>query len=196
MKIGPSLRRSLWALIALIVLVPEAGFAQPPEGPWADDLLAPLVGAWDGQGTVYGNEVALEREWSLELGGQFLRGDMRVKMANGRGFRALTYWNKGDDGRYRVTWMDEIGKVLRLEGLADLEQKQVTVHYLDEPYGGGPEWRRTIYRWTGPDSYQELLYKDQNGKWEPLGTFRFTRRTGVGEEVEASEEATLEKPEP
>lgn len=155
---------------------------------WADDFFASaVVGTWKGAGIVYGNEVQLEREWSFDLAGTFLRADMRVTMANGAGFRVLSFWRPEADDRYAVTWMDELGQSLALDASADAEGRKVTTHYLDATGGSEPRWRRLVFRITGENSYVEIMHTETREGWEQIAEFWFERiETGSGDEGQAA----------
>lgn len=178
-KVNISLQHRLliWVLLMLGGITPLCFAAETKQTfPWNGKLLAELVGSWDGVGTVYGNEVTLERMWSLELAGQFLRADMRVKMSNGNHFRALTFWRTTGNHKYHATWMDETGKSQSLEGIGDPARKEVVIHHMEEGFGGPPEWRRIVYRLLGADTYLELLYTETGEGWKQIGEFKFSRK--------------------
>ena len=146
---------------------------------WANDLFAEaIVGKWSGTGTYEGNEMKLERSWTLELSGKFLRGDMKVLMANDSSFRALTYWRKVASNRYECTWMDEAGQSLSLKGLGDKDRQTIEVQHLSTGPGGPPSWQRTVYKITGKDSYQEDIYRSTAAGWKLVAEFKFTRKRG------------------
>jgi len=128
---------------------------------------------------VFGNEVSLERTWTLDLAGQFLRGDMQVEMSNRLGFRALTFWKKTGESSVQVIWLDETGESKVLEGLLDPSRPEVVIHHLDAGDDGSQAWQRIVFRILGRDEYVEVLYAETGGEWREVGEFRF-RRTETG----------------
>ena len=175
-------RRLAFGLIAFLLssaTVPaQDAPAQKATSPWDGEVLQSLLGTWDGTGTVYGNEVSLTRDWSLDLKGHFVRGDMGVQMSNGFGFRALTFWRIESPRHYSVVWMDEVGDFKTFEAVADPESREVVTHYVDRTESGAKEWRRIVYRVIDADHYQETMFRWTGGKWEALAEFRFTRSGG------------------
>ena len=105
------------------------------------------------------NTLTLGRSWTLELGNQFLKADMRVGMPNGASFGALQYWQKSAEDVYSVVWMDGLGRSQRLEVTRDPASGILSTTYLDELAEGGPEWRTWEFEAFGADSYQERLYE-------------------------------------
>ena len=141
-----------------------------------DDPLAEFfVGQWAGQGVYDGNVLQLSRVWSLDLNGQFLVGDMGVEMPNGASFRSLSYWKPEGDGVYSVVMLDEIGRVANRQALRESGTGDVVMHMVDDLADDGPAWRRTVYRFTGRDTYEELLYGVTPDGWTRLARFAFTR---------------------
>jgi len=159
----------------MVVLSPGIVAAQDME---ADPFAASLIGEWSGQGLYQGNELALARTWSLELGGQFLKGDMAVSMPNGASFGALTYWIKTGPETYVVTWMDGTGRMQRLEALLDPASGVVTSEYTDEQAENGPEERRWEFAIDDPDAYAERLFRQTADGWELLAEWTFERTGG------------------
>ncbi len=158
---------------------------QVDSGPWQDDFLAAgVLGAWEGDGVVYGNPVTLERTWSLELAGQFLHVDMGVRMTNGLTFRALVYWTATGAHRYEAVWLDELGRTRRSEATGDPDQEVVTSYCLEDTPGDGPDeapgWMRMTIRITGPSTYVETLHRETPDGWEEVGRFSFRRRGTSG----------------
>ena len=169
--------QTLCALSLAWVVTSTPALAQEGAAAGADHPLArALLGAWDGEGVVYGNKVTLEREWTLVLADQFLRADMRVHMANGQSFRALSFWRPLDERRFEVVWMDEQGNRNTFEAVGDDALRTFTAHMINDNEEGTPEWRRVEYRILGPDTYQEVMYRDTPDGWEQVADFRFTRR--------------------
>ena len=177
----------LVALCAFSELVPAAAGAaaiQSTTRTWTDDpFAAGLAGKWDGVGEYDGNELQLTRSWEIDLGGHFLRGDMRVLMPNGASFRALTYWRKVDPARCGVTWMDESGRHQTLAGLVSNNGREIEIQHLEAGPAGPPGWRRTVYTVLSRDSYRERIYGMQGNDWVQLAEFRFRR---VGGETDAN----------
>lgn len=169
-------RRATTATASLLLLLTGTPGGSA-EGETATDFATAVVGDWAGKGVVYGNEVTLTRSWQSELRGQFLRADMGVEMGNGVSFRVLAYWKPAGEGRYRVLWLDESGKLEEYEGLADASGA-VTIHYLHtgETDGEPAAWRRLTYRITGPDTYEERVDGASGDGWEELALFRFEQR--------------------
>ena len=163
--------------VALLLLAGRASSAAEGEAEGAD-FAAEIVGDWTGTGVVYGNDVTLTRSWRPELGGRFLQADMGVQMANGASFRVLAYWKPAGEGRYRVVWLDESGKLEEYEALADTTGRAVSIHYLHTGRTDGEPaaWRRLTYRLTGPDSYEERVAGAAADGWTELALFRFERR--------------------
>ena len=141
----------------------------------SDALASHLVGAWSGSGLYDGNRLELTRVWSLELGGQFLRGDMGVSMPNGATFGALMYWKSIGDGRFEIVWMDGIGRMQSLSAVVDTASGVVSTEYVDEFAENGPEERRWEYQRSGPDEYIERLYRKVADDWELLTEWTFNR---------------------
>ena len=171
---------SRWSLLLLSLILCAGAFGDSPppvdETPLqADGFVRGLIGSWAGKGTVYGRPVTLDREWKLELAGQFLKADMNVKMTNGLMFRALVYLKFAGEGRYAFTWLDEAGTMKSYDALLDRESKTLTYHALGHGDDGVPQWQRGTYQILSPDSYVETLDAETNGKWEPVARFEFSR---------------------
>lgn len=142
----------------------------------ADWFQKSVSGSWTGTGSVYGNEVRLTREWSLDLKGQFLRADMKVEMGSMGSFRALAFWRIDATDRYAVTCMDEIGQKTTFDAIGYAEAKEVRVYSPETTDDSDtPEWRRTVYRVVGDDEYHELMFRETSEGWEQIADFRFTR---------------------
>lgn len=134
-----------------------------------------IVGEWVGTGEYDGNAMTLERSWTPDLADHFLRADMRVVMSNGAMFRSLSFWQVSTAGKFRITWMDETGKTQQYEGLWDEEANGLTVQYLDSGPDGSSGWRRLVFRFTGPGSYDELILDESDGDWKQVAEFNFRR---------------------
>lgn len=177
----PHRPKTLLIVLVLGLLTAHVGTAEGPEqlesgGPWDGEVLQMLLGTWDGTGVVYGNPVTLGRDWSLDLAGHFVRGDMSVEMPNGFGFRALTFWRLVAAGHYEATWMDEAGDHKVFEAVADTERREIVAQYVDRTESGEKEWRRIVYRVLDEARYEEQMSRWVGGRWQSLAEFRFTRR--------------------
>jgi hypothetical protein len=160
-------------ILLAIVAAPLPSIAQSAQD---DPLAKALTGRWSGQGTYDGNTLELTRTWTLELGGQFLLADMGVQMPNGGSFRIIAYWKPESDGLYRVLMLDELGRSTTVQGLREPSTGDIVLHMIDEDPDTGPAWRRSIYRVTGPNTYEELLFGATPNGWTPLAHFRFERQ--------------------
>ena len=159
-------------VLAVMGLQPQAGQAQdPPAGPFVTQVL----GEWQGHGDYQGNSLALSRIWTIELGGQFLRADMRVAMPNGASFSAMMYWKRIAPDVYEIVWLDGIGRLQMLQALRDPESGLVSTTFLDEFAENGPEWRTWEFESLGEDSYAERLYRVHASGQELLTVFSFER---------------------
>ncbi len=154
-----------------------AGTYEPARGQGLrlDRFAADLLGEWRGEGIYDGNRLALKRLWTLELGEQFLKADMRVSMPNGAAFGAYTYWKTAGDGVYEVVWMDGTGRAQTLHAIRDPGSGVVSANFFDELAEGGPGWRRWEFEASGPDSYLERLFAQTDAGWELQTEFAFER---------------------
>ena len=173
---------AVWGLLS----VAEDVRGQLDGGPWQDDFLAAgILGAWEGEGVVYGNPVRLDRVWSLELAGRFLQGDMGVRMTDGQTFRVLAYWSVAGTHRYEAVWLDELGRIRRLEATGDPDRGVVTSYYMEDTLGDVPDetsgWMKMTIRITGPATYVETLHRETPEGWEEIGRFSFVRTAGAGD---------------
>ena len=141
----------------------------------SDPFVAALLGEWEGAGVYDGSPLSLTRVWTLELGGQFLKADMRVSMVNGASFGALTYWRPDARGGYEVRWMDGMGRAQTLEVLPGPEPTSAFAIYLDALTEDGVQWRRWDFELTGADGYVERLYRREGEGWVLLTEFTFRR---------------------
>ena len=167
--------RILFLLLAVGARATGPLAAQAPVAdllPWSEVIM----GTWAGTGDYEGSTLRLERTWTSELGGAFLRADMQVTMAGGGSFGALMYWRIAENGAYEVIWMDGLGRMQRLKATRDPASGVVATTYLDELTGDGAEWRTWEFEIQGPDAYVERLYRQMGDDRELLTTFRFSRR--------------------
>lgn len=169
-----SVGRAGWSALALAVV---AWSATPVYGQQLsnDPLVTHLMGEWQGEGVYQGNRLGLSRNWSLELGEQFLRGDMRVSMADGSTFGALVFWKIASPGTYELLWLDGTGRMQRLDATRDPTTGVVSTTYLDRQAEGGPQWRKWEFLANGPDSYSERVLGESSDGWELLTEFSFRR---------------------
>ncbi len=166
----------LGALVAMgAALTPSFAVESAAQGLSGDAFVSQVVGEWTGRGEYQGNALTLSRSWTLELGNQFLRADMRVGMPNGASFGAVQYWQKTAQGVYSVVWMDGLGRSQRLEVTRDPDSGIVSTTYLDAFAEGGPEWRTWEFEASGADSYQERLYGAGSQGRTLLTVFSFER---------------------
>ena len=159
-------------LAALLIGTSHQAAAQ---GMAEDDFARHLVGEWEGQGEYQGNTLSVTRAWTLELWDNFMKGDMRVTMASGSSFAALTYWKPSGEGQYTVAWMDASGRFQVLEATKDPETSAVMSEYLDEQVEGGPQVRRWEFRPTGHNTYSEFVYAKDGDEWMLLTEWQFKR---------------------
>lgn len=174
----PTIHLVCWMICVAVsagVAHAESESTSKPASPWDDEVLQSLVGTWHGTGTVYGNEVSLTRDWSLDLAGHFVRGDMGVLMSNGFDFRALTFWRIGSPRHYEIVWMDEVGDFKTFEAVADPERREIVAQYVDKAEDGSSEWRRLVYRLVDAEHYEEQMYRGSDGEWQLIAEFRLTR---------------------
>jgi hypothetical protein len=167
-----------WILLLLLLSGTSAPAATTiQDGPWAGHLFAQhALGAWQGTGTVYGNEVSLTRTWSLELANQFLLADMSVEMSNGFAFRAMAYWRIVESGSYEITWLDEGGETETFRASGTDSSTEIVIYQMEPASDDAPAgWRKVVHKITGADSYQELMYYESEGAWTGMADFRFTR---------------------
>jgi hypothetical protein len=158
--------------VGVLCALPPAARAQD----LVDDPFAAAVsGEWEGSGEYGGDTLMLARSWTTELGGQFLRADMRVRMANGRSFGALMYWKRVAPDVYEIVWMDATGRRQILQATRDPESGLVWTTYLDTFTEGEAEWRTWEFESLGADSYLERLYRLVGDRREPLTVFSFER---------------------
>ncbi len=144
----------------------------------SDALASHLLGEWRGTGIYDGNELALTRSWTLELGGAFLQAEMGVSMPNGATFGAVTYWKPTGPGEYEVVWLDGMGRMQTLHMVRDPDSGLVSSDYVDELAEGGPEDRRWEYEPMGADAYVERLFRRAGDEWELLTEWAFSRVEG------------------
>jgi hypothetical protein len=147
----------------------ESGRAIPDPSRW--------VGTWEAIGRYDSNELHLWRSWRPELGGEFLRADMRVDMPNGFTFRSLAFWHSSAEG-YDVVLMDEGGRFDPLRAVPDSSAGTLVIEFEDDS-GDGPTRKRWIYRAQGTDAYTESLQGWNGGAWETLAEFDFHRTSGI-----------------
>lgn len=164
-----------------LALVGSAVLAARPASAQADaDFADAILGTWTGEGMVTGAEVTLDRVWTAELGGSFLRAEMVVHMANDFSFGALTYWRQSPTEAWDIHWMDEAGQTREFRGTWDRATRTLTTHYLEDTADEAPGWRRIRYRIVDGDHYDELLDVETSDGWTRIGEFRFTRTGGPG----------------
>jgi hypothetical protein len=116
---GPSRSRTLVLASLALGAWGSAPFPAAAQALSRDPFVAEVAGEWQGHGEYEGNPLTLTRSWTIELGGQFLRADMRVGMSNGSSFGALMYWRHVSPGVYDVVWMDGIGRQQSLRATRD-----------------------------------------------------------------------------
>lgn len=177
-------------LMAMLVLVgvtawgPARGAAQtrPPE---ACDTVSPevmgdpearresptildhLVGAWEGEGQLFGRPASFTMTWEPELDGRFLglayeiRGDIRMS--------AQAHYRLADGPTLPGVWVDSRGEILELEAAAS-DFSLTTVWRSDTEKG------RTVYHRAEGDSLEVCDYVQTGDGWRLFGTAHYARR--------------------
>ncbi len=165
----------LWLACGFVGLSLACPAGAASQGLGNDAFANQLIGEWEGSGEYDGNRLTLNRTWTLELRGHFVRADLQVTMANGSSFGALMYWRAVSAGVYDVLWMDGLGRSQSLRATRDPDSGVVSSTYLDEFAEDGPEWRIWEFEPRGASRYVERLFRLLPGGREVLAVFSFER---------------------
>lgn len=85
-------------------------------------LLARLVGAWTGTGTILGQPSTVELQWTPVLDGRFVRLTFTSHIGpppKARRFEGHAYYHVGAGGVVRATWFDSSGLVRPIDARVD-----------------------------------------------------------------------------
>jgi hypothetical protein len=139
------------------------------EGAWAQEgrALDPFLGAWEGQGKLFGTEATFSMEWEWVLEHKFVRLTFQNSMQSpdgaGRILKAQAFYLPVGEGRFEGTWFDSRGMALPLR--AKIEQTTLTALW------GGPETEqgRTVYRVLDEDRLEVTDFVWRSDQWQPFG---------------------------
>ena len=158
-------------LLALL-LVPallSAGRAPDP------GMIDRLIGAWEGEGELFGRPATFSMTWSRPLGEPFARLEFENRLIQADGtatpvLSAIAFYRAAGGDRLEGTWYDSRGEVLELRAVA-------TDSTLVTDWTAAGERGRTTYRLTGPDRVEVRDEVRQGEAWRAFGRATY-RRSG------------------
>jgi hypothetical protein len=167
------------------VRMPAPGEGQVPQSAPACDAVSPepgsdglgavdlvaifdyLVGAWEGEGLLFGRPATFVMSWAMELEGRFL--GLSYEIRGGVSMSARAHYRIAEGETLQGVWVDSRGEILELEATAT-ESRLSTVWRSDTETG------RTVYQRTGDDSLEVCDYVQDGDGWRLFGTAQYSRR--------------------
>lgn len=137
-----------------------------PSAAEAQSFFETILGAWTGEGELFGQPAGFEMTWSLVLDDRFVRLDYSI--LGQRPMDAVGHYRLGDGEPPVGVWVDSRGEILDLEGT-------VSAGRLETIWRSPTERGRTVYELM-PDGTLAVadFYHDGSG-WQPFGSARYTR---------------------
>ena len=130
-------------------------------------ILDDLIGAWDGEGILFGRPTGFVMSWAWELDGRFLglsyeiRGDTRMS--------ARAHFRIADGNTLQGVWVDSRGEILELEATA-------TDSTFTTSWRSPTERGRTTYHRTGVDTVEVCDFVQDGNSLRLFGSARYARR--------------------
>lgn len=158
------------ALIAAALLLLPAQ-ADPPVATGAD-VIARLLGQWQGEGELFGQPAEFSMRWERALDGRFVRLSFENRIvADGRArtvLEAVAYYRRGEAGALAGHWFDTRGQVLILE--AHATDATLVTRWSNETEAG-----RTTYRVNQDGTVAVLDEVGTEDGWRPFGRATYRR---------------------
>ena len=155
------------------VLVPTGDSAQPS---WEGSpihtsnetraILDHLMGAWSGEGELFGQPATFGMTWETQLYGRFL--ELTYEISGAVQMIAIAHYRTTGD-TLRGVWVDSRGEILQL-------QATVTDSTLDTIWQSPTETGRTVYQSLSADSLYVRDYVRGESGWREFGAARYARR--------------------
>lgn len=171
-------RRTFATLVPVaLAWIGGPAMAQPTPRP-DEGILAKLVGAWQGSGTILGQASALELRWTRELDGRFVRltHDSRIGPAPRTvRFEGHAYYQALPSGGYRGTWFDSSGLTRPITGVTRDDALVASWGAPDTEEG------ETTYRLVAGDRLEVVdRVKSKDGTWREFGRTQLSRTLPPG----------------
>jgi len=139
----------------------------PAEPAGTAAILDHLVGAWEGEGALFGRPASFAMSWGMELDGRFL--GLSYEIRGGVSMSAQAHYRIADGRTLQGVWVDSRGEILALEATAT-ESNLSTVWRSDTEKG------RTVYHRTGDNSLEVCDYVQDGDGWRLFGTAQYAHR--------------------
>ena len=148
-------------------LLSQAALAQD------DSVLHQFIGAWEGEGELFGSEAAFSMEWEWVLGGKFVRLAFENGIQGPDGIdpilQAVAFYRPIGEGRFEGTWFDSRGTVLPLQ--VSTEPTTLTTLW------GSPatEQGRTVYRLLDKGKIEVEDFVLKGDQWQKFAHATYRR---------------------
>ena len=159
-------------VLALLILLQSPVHAQDAVAQQIP-VIPEFIGAWEGQGDLFGSEATFSMKWEWVLGQQFVRLTFENRMQGPDGvertLQAQAFYRPVGEGRLEGTWFDSRGMVLPLVG--STEPTTLTTLW------GTPatEQGRTVYRLLDEGLIEVEDFVLKGDQWHKFGQAIYRR---------------------
>jgi hypothetical protein len=152
--------------------------AQAPPASGSLQVLEPFIGTWVAEGEFPGvGKFVAERTYRRTMEDRFIEFEQVLKAGEFQstvkailgwhpGKKRISAWGFADDGAISLTECD----------CAAADAFTFQGHLVG---GRNPGFVRGHFKWTGADSFTEVIEVERNGVWQKHGQFEFTRGTAT-----------------
>lgn len=174
----------LAALLPLLAAAPPASRTAALQESELPPALEALVGEWEGEGALMGSPARFSMNWSVQLGGRFVRLEFRNQFVDADSgavtpvLEATAYYRPDASGETAEGWwFDSRGMVLPLR--VSLTGSEVVAEWGD---ADSAERGRTTYRLLGQEGSRVEVVDEvlRNGELAVFATATYIRAEGRG----------------
>lgn len=159
--------------VAVLLAILQVPLSAQEVGQSDTSFVDRLIGAWHGEGKLFGADAVFSMTWERVLGGQFIRLTFENKLQRpneaARVLQAQAFYKSAGVDRLEGTWFDSRGMVLPLEG-------SVAPASLTTLWGTpATEQGRTVYRVVDEERVEVEDYVLKEGQWHEFGRATYRR---------------------
>lgn len=162
----------IYTLLMTALTVPSSPQAGGETAPDAPTFFEEIIGAWHGEGQLFGQPADFEMIWEWELDQRFVRLTYTIRGATD--MQAIAHYRLRYAEPLDGIWLDTRGEFLELSAT-------VTDRVLETIWRSPTEEGRTTYQRMGTDSLEVRDYVRDGDEWKLFGHARYTR--GVADSV-------------